>query len=192
VEPRAGRFDRWVVPERGNRGKVQRVAHASGPDLGEATAAAECPRFDEARDQAGQGRRLAGAAIPLIKEFGDENRRGGFANPRDRREEVALCAQAGMAVEMVANQRLDTRDLRVETGDDGLHRRPDVGNRAAGREPIQFLGTQLLCRTLPSGRSNALTHFAFATSIPNTALSTCRSFRWRRVRSALCMQAGLE
>src|SRR5262245_2514808 len=63
-----------------------------------------------------------------------------------------------------------------------------VSQPPSSSKPAGELG-QLLRRVLPSGVRNATTNFALAMSIPSTASIVAPS--WRRVRSALCMQAVL-
>ena len=55
-------------------------------------------------------------------------------------------AQTGMLIEMVANQLLHVRDLRLEAREDRFDRRPHRGDRDARREAIRLLRAHALQR----------------------------------------------
>jgi len=139
MEPRAHRANRGIPAQGGDRRKIQGLAQAAGPDLRQATTAAERAGLDDARHEAGEGGGLARAGVRLVEEFGDEHGGGGLADARNSGEQLALRPQPRMSIEMIANELLDMRDLRVELGHDDVNRRADLGDRDAGGETIQLL-----------------------------------------------------
>lgn len=94
-ETEPDRANRRIPSERGDGGKVEGLPEAPGANLREARPPAERAGLDEAGDQAGEGGRLSRTGVALIKEFGDQDRGGGFANAGNGGEQVPLRAEAG-------------------------------------------------------------------------------------------------
>ena len=85
-EPEPHGADRGVPAQGGHGGKVKRLAEAPGPDLREATAAAQGARLDEARHEPRKGGGLPRTGVGLVKQLRDEDGRLTYVGGNDRLE----------------------------------------------------------------------------------------------------------